>query len=114
MGFRPPLCLGVLLLALAPAAQATPACDQIACHLPPTAHCSDECLTCYADGGTEYMGDTCDHPTLITVGDIPCPCVASTFPDFLLDLKPGSTPTPPAFPGQPAVSTPQGAQAPHA
>src|ERR1700730_5181579 len=96
---------GALLfsLALAPAAQAQYRCDQIACHVPPIASCSEPCLDCQRGGGTEYQDDTCRNPTVITVGECGCPCLTSTMPDFFKDLRPGAAPSQPVAPEKPAI-----------
>jgi hypothetical protein len=108
MQTRWPLYLGALFLTLVlvPAARATPYCDQISCHVPPTAYCSQECLDCERGAGTEYPGGfggggSCDNPTVITVADCGCPCLVGTLPDFLRDLKPGPPPSLPVPKGQP-------------
>ena len=80
MKARWPEILGVFIFAFLATTPliAYPYCVELACMVPPQHYCDELCWECIAsNSGTEYPGDPgyCDNPTLITVGDISCPCL---------------------------------------
>jgi hypothetical protein len=84
LGFMVLMALGV-----ATAAKAYPYCGDITCYIPPRAYCSQECLYCDGEtSGTEYpYPPYCDNPSVITVGQIGCPCYQASGPS----LDPGQS-----------------------
>lgn len=72
-----------LLAVAAGAAEAQDYCNDVCCYIPPRAYCSQECLTCGPDSGTEYpYPPYCDRPIVITVAQCGCPCYQASTPNI--------------------------------
>jgi hypothetical protein len=74
--------LFLLVLAAGAAAEAQQYCGDVCCYIPPRAYCTEECLTCEPDSGTEYpYPPYCDRPIVITVAQCGCPCYQASTPN---------------------------------
>lgn len=81
--------VALVLLALAAgssAAKAQQYCADVCCYLPPRASCTDQCLNCGANSGTEYpYPPYCQYPEVIPVAECGCSCLQSSSPNISLD-----------------------------